>query len=49
MSYKYVFQSVETCDSVVTYESISVSAIRSLALDGSPGIFISNAQIWKLM
>ena len=31
----YVFQIVETCDSVVTYEPITVSAVRSL----SPGWF----------
>ena len=46
-SYKYVFQSVETCGSVVTYESVTVSGIRSLATDGSPGIFTNNAQNWK--
>ena len=34
----YVFQSVETYGSVFTYESITMSAVRSLALDSSPGI-----------
>ena len=29
-----VFQSVETCGSVVTYESVTVSFVRSLVLDG---------------
>ena len=33
----YVFQSVETCGSIVMYES----AIESLTLDGSPGTFLS--------
>ena len=34
-----VFQPAETCGSVVRYESATVSVVRSLALDSSPGIW----------
>ena len=33
------------CRSVITYESATVSAVMSLALDGSPGI----SQIYKII
>ena len=33
-----MFQSAETCDSVVTYESAIVSAVKNLALNGLPSI-----------
>ena len=36
-SYQYVFQSVETFGSVVTYESATANAVWCLAMDGSPG------------
>ena len=34
----YIFQSVETSDSIVTYESATMSAVMRLALDDLPGI-----------